>query len=85
MSAVLWISTSPIRYYGLVKAFILFVSNPESMSMKQEKVAMPMTSAGIIGFSPDVKISGMEIDPKYLVIAIAAIVVIVHVAEFAVR
>jgi preprotein translocase subunit Sec61beta len=55
------------------------------MSMKQEKVAMPMTSAGIIGFSPDVKISGMEIDPKYLVIAIAAIVVIVHVAEFAVR
>lgn len=55
------------------------------MSMKQEKVSMPMTSAGIIGFSPDVKLSGMEIEPKFLVLAIAAIVVIVHVAEFAVK
>jgi len=53
------------------------------MSLKQEKVSMPMTSAGIIGFSPDMKISGMEIDPKYLVAAIAAIVVIVHVASYA--
>ncbi|MCI0504438.1 hypothetical protein L0Y65_07085 [Candidatus Micrarchaeota archaeon] len=53
------------------------------MSVKQEKVSMPMASAGIIGFSPDMKISGMEIDPKFLVVAIAAIVVIVHVANFA--
>jgi preprotein translocase subunit Sec61beta len=55
------------------------------MSVKQEKVSMPMASAGIIGFSPDTKISGMEIDPKFLVAAIAAIVVIVHVATFATR
>ncbi len=55
------------------------------MSMKQEKVSMPMTSAGIIGFSPDMKISGMEIDPKYLVAAICLIVVIVHVAAFATK
>ncbi len=55
------------------------------MSFKQEKVSMPMGSAGIIGFSPDIKISGMEIDPKALIIAIFAVVVIVHVAEFAVR
>jgi preprotein translocase subunit Sec61beta len=55
------------------------------MAFKQEKVSMPMGSAGIIGFSPDIKISGMEIDPKFLVIAIAAIVVIVHAASFAVR
>ncbi|MFH0885406.1 MAG: hypothetical protein V1861_06885 [Candidatus Micrarchaeota archaeon] len=55
------------------------------MSMKQEKVSMPMTSAGIIGFSPDIKISGMEIDPKYLVMAIVLIVVIVHAAAFAVK
>jgi preprotein translocase subunit Sec61beta len=55
------------------------------MSVKQEKVSMPMASAGIIGFSPDIKISGMEIEPKFLIIAIAAIVVIVHVATYALR
>jgi len=55
------------------------------MSMKQDKVSMPMASAGIIGFSPDTKISGMEIDPKFLVAAIIAIVVIVHVATFATK
>ncbi len=53
------------------------------MSMKQEKVSMPMTSAGIIGFSPDMKISGMEIEPKFLIVAIVAVVVIVHVATYA--
>ncbi|HSB47540.1 MAG TPA: hypothetical protein VLD37_05990 [Candidatus Bilamarchaeum sp.] len=51
--------------------------------MAQDKVTMPMASAGIIGFSPDVKISGMEIDPKFLVLAIVAIVVIVHAGSFA--
>jgi preprotein translocase subunit Sec61beta len=55
------------------------------MSSKQEKVSMPMTSAGIIGFAPDMKLSGMEIDPKYLVMAIVLIVVIVHVAAFATK
>lgn len=53
--------------------------------MAQEKVTMPMASAGIIGFSSDVKISGMEIDPKFLILTIVAIVVIVHVATFATR
>ncbi len=53
--------------------------------MKQGKVSMPMSSAGIIGFSPDVKISGMEIEPKALVIAIVAVVLIVHAASFAAR
>lgn len=55
------------------------------MSSKQDKVSMPMTSAGIIGFSPDMKISGMEMDPKILVIAIVLTVVIVHVGTFAVK
>lgn len=46
--------------------------------MKQESVSMPMASAGIIGFSSDMKISGMEIDPKILIIGVFAIVVLVH-------
>ncbi|MFH0737125.1 MAG: hypothetical protein V1827_00155 [Candidatus Micrarchaeota archaeon] len=49
---------------------------------RDDKVSMPMSSAGIIGYSPDVKMSGMDIDPKFLVIAIAAVVVIVHLATF---
>ena len=43
---------------------------------------MPMTSAGIIGFSPDMKLAGKEIEPKVLVIAIVLIVVVVQVATF---
>jgi preprotein translocase subunit Sec61beta len=47
--------------------------------MKKESVSMPMASAGIIGFSSDMKISGMEIDPKILIIGVFAMVVLVHV------
>ncbi len=47
--------------------------------MKQDRVSMPMASAGIIGFSSDTKISGMEIDPKVLIIGVFAVVILVHV------
>jgi preprotein translocase subunit Sec61beta len=40
---------------------------------------MPMASAGIIGFSPDIKISGMDVDPKMLIVGVFAIVLIVHI------
>ena len=53
--------------------------------MANDRVTMPMASAGIIGFSPDVKISGKEIDPKILLVAVALVVVLVHVANYAVR
>jgi preprotein translocase subunit Sec61beta len=53
--------------------------------MAKDSVSMPMSSAGIIGFSPDMKISGMEIDPKMLVIAIAVVVVVVQIATFVVH
>ncbi len=48
--------------------------------MAQDKVTMPMTSAGIIGFAPDIKISGFEIDPKVLIGATAVVVVIIKIA-----
>lgn len=44
-----------------------------------------MSSAGIIGVSADIKTGGMEIEPKALIIAIIAIVIIVQVAGFFVR
>ncbi len=50
--------------------------------MKQERVSMPMGSAGIIGFSPDIKISGFDIDPQILVGGVFLIVILVHVATY---
>ena len=52
--------------------------------MKQQSVSMPMSSAGIIGVSSDVRMNGMEIEPKFLIMAIVAIVIIVHIANFTV-
>lgn len=46
-----------------------------------DKVTMPMTSAGIIGFSPDTKLSGFEISPKTIVIATFILVVVVQIAS----
>lgn len=51
--------------------------------MKQERVSMPMSSAGIIGFSPDMKISGKELDPKLIIAVVVALVIIVNAASFA--
>lgn len=46
-----------------------------------DKVTMPMTSAGIIGFSPDTKLSGFEISPKTIVIATFILVVVVQITS----
>jgi preprotein translocase subunit Sec61beta len=40
-----------------------------------------MSSAGMIGFSPDVRIEGKEIEPKVLIIGTVAFVVIVLIAS----
>jgi len=53
----------------------------DSMAVKEEKVSMPMTSAGIIGFSSDMKIAGFEIDPKALIIATVVFVLAVKIAS----
>ncbi|MEM3422172.1 MAG: hypothetical protein QXF35_00350 [Candidatus Bilamarchaeaceae archaeon] len=50
--------------------------------MAQEKVTMPMGSAGIIGFSPDVKLSGFEIDPKTVIVVVFAFVLFIKIAGF---
>jgi len=49
--------------------------------MAEEKVTMPIGSAGIIGFSPDVKLSGFEIDPKVLIIVVFAFVLIIKLSS----
>ncbi|VVC04622.1 Uncharacterised protein [Candidatus Bilamarchaeum dharawalense] len=48
--------------------------------MAKDSVSMPMASAGIIGMSPDMKISGIEFDPKAFVIAVFVVVILVNLA-----
>lgn len=50
------------------------------MAWKQESVRMPMTSAGILGMGADVKISGIEIDPRSILIATLVLVILVKAA-----
>ncbi len=49
--------------------------------MAGNKVAMPMSSAGIIGSSPDIKIAGKSVDPKIIVGAIILLVVVVQIGR----
>ena len=49
--------------------------------MAKDSVMMPMASAGIIGMSADMKLSGIEFDPNAFVIAVFVRVIIVHMAS----
>jgi preprotein translocase subunit Sec61beta len=51
------------------------------MSFKQEKVSMPMSSAGIVGFSSDMKLAGVEIEPKFIIVGALVLIVIVKAAD----
>ena len=51
------------------------------MSWKQERVSMPMTSAGIIGVSSDLQISGIQIDPRNIIVATALFIILVKVGS----
>ena len=55
------------------------------MSFKQEKVSMPMSSAGIVGFSSDMKIAGMEMDPKFVIALALVFVAVVKIADILVK
>ena len=49
--------------------------------MASNKVSMPMSSAGIIGSSPDVQTSGRALDPKFVVAAVVILVLVVQIAN----
>jgi preprotein translocase subunit Sec61beta len=53
--------------------------------MAEEKISMPMSSAGIIGFSPDVKMAGFGIDPKIVIIAVLILVLTIKFAGILIR
>lgn len=53
--------------------------------MAQDKVSMPMSSAGIIGFSSNTKLEGIQIDPKAFVIAAFVFILLVKVLDLIVK
>ncbi len=55
------------------------------MSVRKESVSMPMGSAGIVGMSSDMKLEGIEIDPKVLVLGTFVLVVLVKAASILVH
>ncbi|MBI5227613.1 preprotein translocase subunit Sec61beta [Candidatus Micrarchaeota archaeon] len=52
--------------------------------MANDRVSMPLSGAGIIGFSSDMKLSGIQVDPKTLLIGVAIFVIAVKVASVAI-
>ncbi|MBD3210953.1 preprotein translocase subunit Sec61beta [Candidatus Micrarchaeota archaeon] len=68
----------------MTKTYIAFASKLSLMAIKQQSVSMPMSSAGMIGFSPDVKIEGREIEPRALIAVVVLFVAIVLIASKAV-
>ena len=56
-----------------------------SMSLKRTNLSMPMTSAGIVGLSADMELSGVKMDPRNFVIAVAILVAVIKIAGYMVQ
>jgi preprotein translocase subunit Sec61beta len=55
------------------------------MQWKSEKISMPVSSAGILGLSPDMETSGIKIDPRVVVTAAIVFVLIVKIADVLIK
>ncbi len=52
------------------------------MSLKRTNISMPMSSAGIVGLSADMELSGIKMDPRSFVIGVAVLVAIIKIAGY---
>ncbi len=52
------------------------------MSVKSESVSMPMGSAGILGITQGESLSGIQMDPKTIVIAVLVFIAAIKVLTF---
>ncbi len=59
-----------------IKKFLLLVS---SMKVKKRTLGMPATMAGIVGLSPDEKLSGVGVDAKLFLILTVILAVAIRV------
>jgi len=55
------------------------------MGIKSEKVSMPMSNAGIMGFSATTKLAGIEVNAKSVVLFTILFVVIVKIAAYVIK
>ncbi|MFA5412269.1 MAG: hypothetical protein WC350_02910 [Candidatus Micrarchaeia archaeon] len=55
------------------------------MSLKRTSMSMPMTSAGLTGLSADMELSGIKMDPRSVIIAVAVLVAVIKIAGYLVQ
>ena len=55
------------------------------MSLKRTNLSMPMTSAGIVGLSADMELSGIKMDPRSFIIGVSIFVAIIIIAGYIVQ
>ncbi len=55
------------------------------MSLKRTNLSMPMTSAGIVGLSSDMELSGIKMDPRSFIIAVAILVAVIQIAGYLIQ
>lgn len=61
-----------------------YLSN-SNMSVKSESVSMPMGSAGILGITQGESLSGIQIDPRTIVVGILIFVAAIKILSFVFR
>jgi|GEM_PF-1310290 preprotein translocase subunit Sec61beta len=52
------------------------------MSVKSESVSMPMGSAGILGITQGESLSGIQMDPRTIVVAVLVFIIAIKVLTF---
>ncbi len=55
------------------------------MSWKKQKIAMPTTMAGILGFNPNDEIGGIKVEPKTFVIGVIVFIVLIKILSYILR
>lgn len=55
------------------------------MSLKRTSLSMPMTSAGIVGLSADMELSGIKMDPRNFIIGVVVLVAVIKIAGYIVQ
>ena len=55
------------------------------MGVKTDKISMPMSNAGIMGFSSNTKLAGIEVNAKSVVLFTILLVVVVKLATYLIK
>ncbi|MDD2655209.1 MAG: hypothetical protein PHQ80_00905 [Candidatus ainarchaeum sp.] len=55
------------------------------MSLKRTSMSMPMTSAGLTGLTADMELSGISMDPRSVIIAVAVLVAMIKIGGYLIR